>query len=139
MSAFIVMVDVDSKGGDDDVFCVSVPVEAADKYAAMEAAEAECAARHGKENVLGAWDAKLVEAAPAPAAKSDAPDSGAKAPVVPADFDPVAALVAVYAAWCAANGYALGSADEHVNDAALSPEARDWLRAYIVVWDGVAA
>jgi hypothetical protein len=53
-----VLVDVDENDGDDDVFVVSVTVEAPTPAEAMTLGEAKAVARYGKDNVLGAWDAR---------------------------------------------------------------------------------
>ena len=58
MAKYKVLVDVDENGGDDDVFVVSVTVEAQTPAEAMTLGEARVVARYGKSKVLGAWDAR---------------------------------------------------------------------------------
>jgi hypothetical protein len=62
MNKYRVQVDIDRKGGDDDVETVQVEVAAANENAAIDAANAECAKRFGDVCVLGAWSAVAVEA-----------------------------------------------------------------------------
>ena len=58
MPKYKVLVDVDEKGGDDDVFVASVTVEAPTPAEAMVLGEAKVIARYGESRVLGAWDAR---------------------------------------------------------------------------------
>lgn len=58
MPKYKVLVDVDENGGDDDVFVVSVTVEAQTSAEAMTLGEARAVARYGESKVLGAWDAR---------------------------------------------------------------------------------
>ncbi len=58
MPKYKVLVDVDAKDGDDDVFLVSVIVEAQTPGDAMALGEARAVARYGESKVLGAWDAR---------------------------------------------------------------------------------
>ena len=58
MPKYKVLVDVDQHSGDDDVFVVSVTVEAPSPAEAMALGEAEVIARYGESKVLGAWDAR---------------------------------------------------------------------------------
>ena len=58
MPKYKVLVDVDENGGDDDVFVVSVTVEAQTPAEAMALGEARVVARYGESKVLGAWDAR---------------------------------------------------------------------------------
>jgi len=58
MPKYKVLVDVDENGGDDDVFVVSVIVEADTPNEAMALGEARVVARYGESKVLGAWDAR---------------------------------------------------------------------------------
>jgi hypothetical protein len=58
MPKYKVLVDVDENGGDDDVFLVSAIVEASTPEEALALGEAKAIARYGKDNVLGAWDAR---------------------------------------------------------------------------------
>lgn len=57
---WFVAVDVDKRGGDDDVFTVSALVRAATADEAMKLAEKACADRYGAENVLGAFNARAA-------------------------------------------------------------------------------
>ena len=57
-----VYVDVDRKGGDDDVFSVRCRnIEANNEQDACEKAEKLCAEKYGEDNVLGAYDARIAE------------------------------------------------------------------------------
>ena len=58
MTKYKVLVDVDENDGDDDVFLVSVIVEASTSEEAMRLGEARAVARYGESKVLGAWDAR---------------------------------------------------------------------------------
>jgi hypothetical protein len=58
MPKYTVLVDVDENGGDDDVFVVSVIVEADTPKEALTIGEARVVARYGESKVLGAWDAR---------------------------------------------------------------------------------
>ena len=58
MAKYKVLVDVDENGGDDDVFVVSVIVEADTPKEALALGEARVVARYGESKVLGAWDAR---------------------------------------------------------------------------------
>lgn len=51
------------------------------------------------------------------------------------DESPTAELCREYAAWNAAQGLKLGSADEHHFDEALTPEQRTYVRAFSQRWD----
>lgn len=58
MSKWKVLVDIDRNGGDDDVETFSVEVEADSEQDAMNKANALATAKHGEDNVLGAFDAR---------------------------------------------------------------------------------
>ena len=58
MPKYKVLVDVDESGGDDDVFVVSVTIEAQTSEEAMALGEARVVAHYGESKVLGAWDAR---------------------------------------------------------------------------------
>lgn len=58
MPKYKVFVDVDENDGDDDVFVVSVTVEAPTPGEAMALGEVRVVARYGESKVLGAWDAR---------------------------------------------------------------------------------
>lgn len=56
-----VFVDVDAKGGDDDVFQVRATVEAYTEAEVKVKGEDLAAGRYGRHKVLGAYDARLAE------------------------------------------------------------------------------
>jgi hypothetical protein len=58
---WFVFVDVDNKGGDNDVFQVRVSVVAYTKCEAYDLGEALADARYGRHKVLGAYDGRLAE------------------------------------------------------------------------------
>jgi hypothetical protein len=45
------------------------------------------------------------------------------------------ALCLVYEEWNAYQGLSLGSAEEHLDDPHLTEEQRDWLAAFVDLWD----
>lgn len=61
MPKYKVLVDVDENDGDDDVFVVSVTVEALTPAEAMALGEARAVARYGESKVLGAWDVRELK------------------------------------------------------------------------------
>ena len=44
-------------------------------------------------------------------------------------------LCDIYQAWMKENNLSLGSADEHTDDENLTQEQRDWLVAFVVLWE----
>jgi hypothetical protein len=61
MTKYMVYVDCDKNGGDDDVFTAAGTVEAETKEEALNLGEAKAVEKYGEDNVLGAYRAVEIK------------------------------------------------------------------------------